>query len=139
MGPTLRTYFVYGTLRPNAGYRPMIAEHIAHREPAYINGYALWALSEGYLRSSPEPVGSMASCSPSVRGMSSERAMSWTGSRSTRKPIRDRSTSGRSIEAFRLGKTRSEPVLVDAYLHATTRSEDLRLQGVRIESGERRI
>lgn len=43
-----RIYFVYGTLRPGGRYWSNVSEYIESYEPAFIDGYRLRHLPEGY-------------------------------------------------------------------------------------------
>ena len=43
-----RAYFVYGTLRPGGRYWRAVRRFVADYEPAWIEGFVLWDLPEGY-------------------------------------------------------------------------------------------
>ena len=43
-----RAYFAYGTLRPGSRYWTNVAAYVAQYDPAYIDGFDLYDLPEGY-------------------------------------------------------------------------------------------
>lgn len=130
-----RAYFVYGTLRPGGRFWPNVASYVADYEPAYLDGYTLHHLPEGYpaIRAASGRVfGDLLFVRSRCEDLVADIIDEIEGCDQPGSPnLYDRAT----VDVNRL-RALGEMVLADTYVYALDRLEHLETRGDWIPSGD---